>query len=78
MHKNIQGKCACSQPTVSAYMPQLTEKPSAPLERALNSGLDALVTLYAYSCICTWFLPLNTYLGIHTDQYAYDAHAIKQ
>jgi hypothetical protein len=44
MDKTIHGNSACIQAPFSAYMTsqltsQLTEKPSAPFERAQNTGL---------------------------------------
>jgi hypothetical protein len=37
---------ACSQPTISAYMTQLTGKARAPFERALNFGLESTLRFY--------------------------------
>jgi hypothetical protein len=52
IYKTIHGSWACIQPPFSAYRAQLTVKPSAPFERAENSGLEKILrftsTLHLY------------------------------
>jgi hypothetical protein len=47
MDKTIHGNCACIQSAFSAYRTQLTGKPSAPFEPALN-GLETALIFYIY------------------------------
>jgi hypothetical protein len=46
MDEAIHGNSPCSEPAFSAYRPQPTGKPSAPLERILNFGLETALRSY--------------------------------
>jgi hypothetical protein len=44
----IHGNCASIQPAFNVYKAQLKGKPSAPLERAVNTGLETAYRFYTY------------------------------
>jgi hypothetical protein len=54
MDTTLHGSCACIQPPFSAVRTALAGKPSAPFERALNSGLETTLGLYIYCVFSVW------------------------
>ncbi len=69
MDKTIHGNCACIQPPFSAYRTQLKRKPSAPFERAYNTGLGSALRFYIYFVFAHDFYLWRTWeyirIGMH-------------